>query len=285
MVDQASPQRRSAETRWFWWPRDFVGVQGPDAEAFLQGQLSQDVAALRAPSGRAWSWLLQPTGKVDALVRVHRFTDDGFVLETDAGWGDRVASRLRRFLLRTKAEITPLPDWRCLTVRGGGVGGPAGDELPGLPGFDSVGPPDDVTPRDDMPQGSDDEWERLRITAGVPKMGAELTEATIPAEAGTWWIERTVDFTKGCFTGQELVARIDSRGGHVPRPIRGVVLAGPSTSASVGATIELDGKEVGTLTSIAGDVGLALVSRTVEPGTGVVVGGVAARVEALPLVS
>jgi folate-binding protein YgfZ len=270
-----------AAAKAYWWPRDFVGMRGPDALAFLQGQLSQDVAAIEPPSGRAWSWLLQPTGKVDALVRVHHLTDDAFVLETDAGWGDHVATRLRRFLLRTKAEITPLPDWRCLTVRGGGI--PGDDPLPGLPGFDTVGPPDDVVERDDMPTGTAEEWERLRILAGVPKMGAELTDATIPGEAGPWWIEHAVSFTKGCYTGQELVARIDSRGGHVPRPIRGIVLARPGPRP--GATITVGGKEVGTLTSVAGDVALAPVNRAIEPGTDVEVGGVAARVEALPLLT
>lgn len=270
-----------ATAKAYWWPRDFVGVQGPDAFTFLQGQLSQDLATLAPPSGRAWSWLLQPTGKVDALVRVHRFTDDGFVLETDTGWGGHVLTRLQKFLLRTKAEFSPLPDWRCLTVRGGGI--PGDDPLPGLPGFDTVGPPDDVVERDDLPTGTAEEWERLRILAGVPKMGAELTDATIPGEAGQWWTEHAVSFTKGCYTGQELVSRIDSRGGHVPRPIRGLVLdhAGPETGASITA----GGKEVGTLTSVAGDVGLAPVTRAVEPGTEVDVGGVAARVEALPLLT
>lgn len=259
---------------WFWWPRDFVRVAGPDAEAFLQGQLSQDLAGIT----RAWSFLLTPTGKVDALLRVHRVADAAFVLETDAGWGDAVVRRLSKFLLRTKAEITPLGDWRCLTVRG--VEGD--DPLPGLPGADTVGPAVEVTPPDGVAAGTDDEWERLRIVAGVPKMGAELTDATIPAEAGQWWIDRAVSFTKGCYTGQELVARIDSRGGHVPRPIRGVRLDG---TAPAGAPVVHDGKDVGVLTSVMGDVGLAPVSRAVEPGTDVTVGGVAARIETLPLLS
>lgn len=271
------------QVTWFWWPRDFVRVAGPDAEAFLQGQLSQDIAGVT----RTWSFLLQPSGKVDALLRVHRIAEDDVVLETDAGWGEHVVGRLRKFLLRTRAEITPLPDWRCLTVRG--VDGD--DALPGLPGSDTVGPAADLAPPDDVPQGSDDEWERLRIMAGVPKLGAELTDATIPAEAGQWWIDRTVSFAKGCYTGQELVARIDSRGGHVPRPIRGVRLEG---TADAGTPVVHDGKEVGTLTSVSGPagaqasggwVGLAVVSRAVEPGTDVTVGGVAARIEALPLVS
>lgn len=269
------------QVKWFWWPRDFVRVSGPDAEAFLQGQLSQDVASVERA---AWSFLLQPTGKVDALLRVHREPDGGFVLETDPGWGDHVVRRLTKFLLRTKAEIAPLPDWRCLTVRGDGISSDGDtDPLPGLPGSDSVGPAHELTAPDGVTAGTDGEWERLRIMAGVPKMGAELTDATIPAEAGQWWIDRAVSFTKGCFTGQELVARIDSRGGHVPRPVRGVRLHGPGTE--VGAAVVHDGKEVGALTSVApaGDVALATVSRAVEPGTDVTAGGVAARVEALPL--
>lgn len=263
------------QVNWFWWPRDFVRVAGPDAQPYLQGQLSQDITVA---TGRAWSFLLQPSGKVDALLRVHRLADDDFVLETDARWGDQVAGRLRKFLLRTKAEVAPLDGWRCLTVRGAD----GDDPLPGLPGSDAVGPADELTPPGGVAQGSDDEWERLRIMAGVPKMGAELTDATIPAEAGQWWIEHTVSFTKGCYTGQELVARIDSRGGNVPRPIRGVVLDG---TAAVGTPIAHDGKDVGVLTSVSGDVGLAPVSRTVEPGTDVTVAGVAARIEALPLLS
>src|SRR5690606_1746655 len=99
-----------------WWPRDFVMVHGPDAAGFLQGQLSQDVAAL-AVGASAWSLLLQPQGKVDALVRVLRSGDAAFVLDVDQGWGDAVAARLQRFKLRTKAELEPVA-WRCLAVRG-----------------------------------------------------------------------------------------------------------------------------------------------------------------------
>ena len=249
--------------RAYWWPRDFVGVKGPDAGAFLQGQLSQDVLALEPPGGRAWSWLLQPTGKVEALLRVHRLTDDAFVLETDAGFGDAVARRLERFKLRTKADIEPLPEFRCLTVRGADA--PDVDPLPGLPGWDEVGP--EVAERDDVATGTAQEWEALRIRAGIPRMGADLTEATIPGEAGQWWIEHAVSFTKGCYTGQELVARIDSRGGNVPRPLRVLVVDGvvPPVGAAV---VAADGREAGTLTSVAataeGAVALAPVARSVE---------------------
>jgi folate-binding protein YgfZ len=135
-------------------------------------------------------------------------------------------------------------------------------------------------------------YEAVRIEAGIPMMGRELDEGTIPAEAGV--VDMSVSFTKGCYTGQELVARIDSRGGNVPRRLRGVIL-GDGASAPVGATVQADGKEVGRLTSVAfspglgATVGLAYVRRAVEPKAEVVVewegGSSPARVEALPLVS
>ena len=75
-----------------WLPRDFVQVAGPEAEAYLQGQLSQDVAASAGAS--AWSFLLQPQGKVDALVRVVRHAPDRFTLDVDGGFGDAVLARL-----------------------------------------------------------------------------------------------------------------------------------------------------------------------------------------------
>jgi aminomethyltransferase len=127
-------------------------------------------------------------------------------------------------------------------------------------------------------------------------MGAELTERTIPAETGL--VERTVSFTKGCYTGQELVARIDSRGSRVPRHLRGVVVQG-ADAPPVGAALFGEGgqgeRELGQLTSVAlsptlgGPVALAYVRREVEPPAEVVLrwdsGEAPARVEALPLVA
>ncbi len=102
-----------------WVERDFVSVAGPAAVAFLQGQCSQDVAAL-AVGASAWTWVLQPQGKVEALCRVTRVADDAMVLDTDGGWGDALAIRLNRFKLRIKADIEPLA-WRCLALRGPGA--------------------------------------------------------------------------------------------------------------------------------------------------------------------
>ena len=279
-----------------WLPRDFLRVHGPDAVSFLQGQLSQDVAAL-APGSAADSFLLQPQGKVDALVRVTRTAEDEMVVDVDGGFGEAVQARLQRFKLRVKAELEPLP-WKCLALRGplahqveldGGGGLVVSNDWPGLPGVDVVGEAPGVP--DGVRTCGPEAWEAVRIEAGIPAMGAELTEKTIPAEAGV--VERTVSFTKGCFTGQELVARIDSRGGHVPRHLRGVLVAA-NVIPPVGAEVAVDGRAVGTLTSVAESLGrrapvaLAYVKRDVEVPADAEVrwegGSAPARIEALPLV-
>jgi tRNA-modifying protein YgfZ len=254
--------------------RDAVRVTGPDGLSFLQGQCSQDVAGL-AVGASAWSLVLQPQGKVDALVRITRVADDSIVLDTDGGWGPRLLERLNRFKLRVKADLEPLA-WACLALRGPDAANAAravvaGPELlvvdagwPGSPGVDLLGL--EPAPPDGVPLVSAGAYNVVRIEAGIPLMGAELTERTIPAETGI--VELTVSFTKGCFTGQELAARIDSRGGHVPRHLRAVVL--PESSPPVGAGVLAGDKEVGRLTSVApapggGSVALAYISRDVEP--------------------
>ena len=271
-------------------PRDFVRAAGPDVNPFLQGQLSQDLAGLGVGQS-TWALLLQPQGKVVAFLRVLRVGDEELVLETDAGFGDAVIERLTRFKLRVKADLDPLA-WRCLAVRGPRSHEvvPAGvvADWPGLPGSDLVG--EAVSAPEGVPLCSMEAYEAVRIEAGIPVMGRELDENTIPEEAGV--VQRSVSFTKGCYTGQELVARIDSRGGNVPRRLRGVILGEGAVPA--GATIEADGKEAGRITSVAwspglgSTVALAYVRRAVEPPAEVVVtwdgGSAPARVEALPLV-
>jgi len=276
--------------------RDVVRVAGPEAVTYLQGQVSQDVAAL-APGTSAWSFVLQPTGKVDAWVRLTRVADDEVVLDVDGGHGEALLGRLRRFLLRTKAEVEPLA-WRAVALRGPGAEAAAaaadvGDGLrvaagwPGVEGVDLLGP--DVAPPPGVAGAGPEDYASLRIRSGIPALGAELTGATIPAEAGQQVIDASVDFTKGCFTGQELVARIDSRGGRVPRLVRGLVVPG-SVAPAVGAAVVVAGSEVGHVTSVApapggGSVALAVVGRAVVPGADAEVAGLAATVTDLPIAS
>lgn len=252
--------------------RDVVLVTGPDAAAYLQGQLSQDVAGLQV-GGSAPSLLLSPQGHLVALLRVTRTDEHAFALDVDAGAGEAVLARLQRFLLRTKAELVVAEGWSCVAVRG--AGGPAtatvdegvwvlDPETPDVPGYDLMGPgaalPVAIEP------GDPSAYEALRIERGVPRMGAELTERTIPAEAGI--VDRSASFTKGCYTGQELVARIDSRGGNVPRRLRGVVVDG-EVIPPVGATVAVAGVEVGSVTSAAasGTLGAPVALAYAKRGT------------------
>ena len=244
----------------FLLDRDVIEASGPDATSVLQGQLSQDVEAL-APDDSAWSFLLQPQGKVDALVRVKRIGAERWLLDVDGGYGGAVLERLNRFRLRVKCDLEP-QDWRCVAMKGEGWVGCAGHPVPARwpihDGVDCLGP--DARAPNAVEVGTAEEYERLRIEAGWPKMGAELTDKTIPAETGL--VDLAVSFTKGCFTGQELVARIDSRGGNVPRRLRGIDAG--SDPLAVGAALMRDSKQVGTVTSASGPIGLGYVSRDVD---------------------
>jgi folate-binding protein YgfZ len=231
-----------------WITRDAIHVDGPDTIAFLQGQLSQDVEAIGI-GGARWSLLLQPNGKTVAWLRATRVGEQEVVLDGDAGSGAAVLARLERFKLRTKATLEPMFSMRCLAVRGvAAASGPAALPIawPGVDGYDQLG--DSASPRPGIELGDEQAYEAARIDAGVPAFGRELTEDTIPVELGQWLIDASVSFTKGCYTGQELVARIDSRGGHGPRPVRRLVIDGP---ARAGDAVTADERVIGTLTSAA----------------------------------
>lgn len=286
-------------------PRDVVRVHGPDALTFLQGQLSADVAAL-GPGDSTWSLLLQPQGKVDAWLRVTRRADaaDGsqdVVIDLDGGAGEAAVKRLERFKLRVDATIESL-DWVCIALRGPAAASVdvsatgAALVLPvdwrGLPGVDLLGP--SVSVPDGVHEGGLDAFTNVRVEQGWPVMGAELDDTVIPAEAGQWLIDSSVSFTKGCFTGQELVARIDSRGGNTPRHLRGVVV-GTNVIPPVGAEIVVNGEVRGTLTSVGesldlrAPVALAYVHRSVDVPAEVTLrwdgGDAPARVVDLPLIT
>jgi folate-binding protein YgfZ len=237
-ADQVTALRRGAGA--FLEPRDVLSVRGEDAQSYLQGQLSQDITALEIGAS-AESLLLQPDGKLTALLRITRVDAQGYVIDVEAGFGDRVVARLKQFLLRSKVELERL-EWRCLALRGAAVPEVAAGllgamaeagvmalsfEWNGWTGLDLLGPKDLVLDPSTapLPDGitvcDADAVEACRIVSGLPAMGSELTEKTIAAEAGL--VERTVSFTKGCYTGQELVARLDARGNNVPRRLVGVI--------------------------------------------------------------
>jgi folate-binding protein YgfZ len=266
--------------------RDVIEVHGPEAEHFLQGQCSQDVARL-APGGSADALLLNPDGKLAALVRVSRLDGDRFIVDVDGGFGDLVVGRLDRFRLRTKVEIAPLA-WACAALRGpavpavspsGGVvlvvpGGTGGFE-----GLDLFGPDPVAGIPEGVPDASAEAWEARRVESGTPVMGRELDGRTIAAEAGL--LDRAVSLTKGCYTGQELVARLDARGNKVARHLRAVLLDDPDAPVvDDGAVLSAaDGRPVGAVTSAAFSPALSRVlalgylHRSIGPGDRVEVGG------------
>jgi tRNA-modifying protein YgfZ len=224
---------------WTATERDLIDVTGPDALSYLQSQLSQDLRPL-ADGDRVWSFVLQPTGKVDALVRVHRVGPEHLRVDVDHGFGEIVLARLMRFKIRVAADLS-LRTVPCIAVRGG-------DARIDLLGDDAVPPPG-------VPEGSRDDLELDRIDAVWPAMGAEIVPGeTIPAETGV--TDVAVSFTKGCYPGQELVERMDSRGASAPRLLRRVeVVVGTQPGDALA-----DG--TGVVTSVRGTAALALVKRS-----------------------
>jgi folate-binding protein YgfZ len=261
--------------------RDLVVVSGPDATTFLQSLVSQDLDGVEVGAA-VRTLLLQPQGKLLADFYALHAHDDLWSCLCEGGFGATLADGLRRFKIRVKVEIDETPT-TALAVRGLPVL-PAARNVHvvpvawgGQPAFDAFGAAaavDEFGASLDLRLVDDDAYERARIEAGVPRLGLDVDERTIPQEAE---LERdAVSFTKGCFIGQELVCRIDTRG-HVNRTLRRLRA---DRDLPRGAEVVFDGKAVGEVTSSVGNVALAMLRREVEPGETVTVGLESARVEA-----
>ena len=215
-------------------PRAYVRVQGPDAEDFLQRMLSNDVSDEVCDA-----LLLTPKARVIAPVRVWRRMPDDFLLLTEPELGEVVRSVLLRARFAARCEIEP-EEHTSSIVFGAAEGIPNPDY--GMPAVEVLDDPAE-------PTMGDDELELLRITAGTPRFGREIDDRVLPAEAGL--VERTVSFSKGCFPGQEPIARLHYRG-HANRGLR--VLTWESAELpEYDAPVSYEGKEVGRVTSAARD--------------------------------
>jgi folate-binding protein YgfZ len=295
--------------------RGAVLVTGPDAWSYLQSLVSADLDTVSDGQG-VHSLLLTPQGKLDVDFRLLRVGDEVW-LDCDPGFGEQLAASLLRFRIRVNCDVTNRTgDWGSLAVRGPN-GIDAGSALdvqvpaashshvpfedaavvrtpwPGGDGFDVVGPAATVAKAADrlwaagVPACSIEAYEALRIQVGVPRQGYDLDEKTIPQEA---FLELdAVSFSKGCFLGQELVCRIDTRG-RVNRYLRRLTAIEHGRPPR-GAEIVAGDKVVGTVTSsvAATDVpaaALGYVRHEVEPFAAVELrwdGGTGqAIVEALP---
>ena len=213
-------------------PRAYVRVSGPDAEDFLQRMVSNDVAA----SDVCDALLLTPKARIIAPLRVVRRAPDNFLLLTEPELGDVVRTQLlrARFAAKVEVELEEHESWLVLD----------GDEV-----LDERPPGDDA---------SEEDVERWRIESRIPRWGRELDENILPAEAGL--DETHISFSKGCYPGQEPIARQHYRG-KVNRRLRVLELAG---GAQAGDELTLDGKTVGRITSTANGVALGYV-RTEVP--------------------
>jgi folate-binding protein YgfZ len=244
---------------------ELLWVTGSDALGFLDDLITQDLKGL-APGDAARSFLLSPKGKLRALLWVSK-ADDRIGLVTDTGFGARVIEDLNYFRIRVKVEIDPEPTPLTMLV-GPEVEPPAGAIPAPLPALARWFVSGEVST---YPQVAPETWTTVRVEAGEPVMDRDVDEKTIPQETGLE--DESISFDKGCYLGQELVARIHSRG-HVNRQLRGVIVE--EQTPDEGAQLFDGEREIGRLTSVTrsphlGPVGLALVRRELEPGAAVTV--------------
>lgn len=246
---------------------DVVWFSGQDALRFLNDLISQEIGDLDDGRTRR-SLLLGPQGKLEFLLWVIR-DGDRFGLVTDPGRGEELASYLGRYRIRVDVSIEPET-------------GPVSLVMGAVEGYDLSWPGVQRTlvigDEPSLPTGTADEYTAERVRAGEPAWGVDVDDATIPHESGL--VPVSVDFDKGCFLGQELVARIDSRGANTPRHLR-IVESNRGTIAT-GATVTSQDRDVGVVTSATGGLGLAMLRREVAVGDRVDVGGVSVTVKDLP---
>ena len=250
----------TAATTLYRLDRGYVAVTGLEAADFLERMLSNEVVSLEPGEARP-ALLLTPKSRIVAPLRVVREAPESFLLITEGALAETVNSTLLRARFAAKCEIEPKPYHGYLQL---GAGEGIRNEDYGVEAFESWAEDE----RDAAEPG--EELERLRIQAGTPVWGRELDEKVLPAEAG---LDHThVSFTKGCYPGQEPIARLRFRG-HPNRRLR-VLEVG---HAGVGEEIVLEGKSVGRVTSAVPGLALGYVRREVEEDAELEIGGTAAR--------
>ncbi|MDX6590627.1 MAG: hypothetical protein QOI84_1901 [Solirubrobacterales bacterium] len=283
-------------------------VSGPDGAEYLQGQLTSDVEALEPGDGQ-YAALLDRKGHMQGDMRVLRPAAEEILLDTEPEALAAVLRHLQMYSIGRDVAVTDVSEERAIlsligprSVEGAGpaalpenaceeasVGTVACLAVGTRDGIDLIASAADAERLAEVLRGagavpvSAEAAELVRIEAGVPRFGAEMGSETMPAEAGI--VDDAVSFTKGCYIGQETVARLHYKG-KPNRHLRGLRLSAP---AAAGAAVRLGEKEVGRLGSAAvspafGPIGLAVLRREAEPGAEVAVGedGVTAQVSDLP---
>jgi tRNA-modifying protein YgfZ len=212
--------------------REFVRVVGPDAGDYLQRMVSNDIESLR-PGEACPALILTAKARVIAPVVVLRRAADDFLVLTEPGLGEVVHAHLTRMRLRARCEIEPEQHDSVLVF--GGAHGFATDWRGAREALDAGL---EVTL-------SEDDLELRRIESGVPRWEQEIDDRILPAEAGL--DETHVSFSKGCYPGQEPIARLHFRG----HPNRGLRVVELDELPERDAPLLHDGREVGRVTSAA----------------------------------
>jgi tRNA-modifying protein YgfZ len=272
-------------------------VRGGDATEYLQGQLTNDVEALE-PGAGCYSALLDRKGHLQADMRVLRLDTGDLWLDVEPEATNTVERHLRMYSIGRDVEIEDVTgDWSIASVIGPAAAEVAGTaalapehaqryyEREGIEilavstdlGLDLIvraNHAEDLRSllvRSGAVEVTEAAAEILRVESGRPRFGREMTTATLPQEAGI--DDRAVSFTKGCYIGQETVARLHYRG-KPNRHLRGLRLESPVTE---GDPIRLGEREVGSigtavLSPALGPIALAVIRREAEPGSRVAVG-------------
>jgi len=251
--------------------RDVVIITGADAPEYLQTQLTQDVLSLGVGES-LWSFILTPRSEIEAIVRVTS-TSDGHILDMAPGYGESVRQRLDGPLFRMDVGFAQ-DTWPGIAWRGEAASDVAGEapiraRLPwsGVEAVDEVGPEIQTPP--DVTALTQDELDAIRIGANWPSE-AEIDGRATPAMSGI--VGHTVNFEKGCYTGQEFVARVHYRDATPPRRLVQIAFK-PGSAVAGGVEVMIDGEPVGTVTSAVDAVGIGLgyCKRSIEmPAEGVV---------------
>jgi folate-binding protein YgfZ len=288
--------------------RAVVAVSGPDGAEYLQGQLTNDVEALEPGDGQ-YAALLDRKGHMQSDMRVLRIGPEEILVDTEGLAREAVVRHLTMYSVGREVAVADLSEERTIVS----LIGPRSVEVAGTAALPenaceeskvagvacvAVGTREGIdliaaaAERERLREAlleagavevSAAAAELLRIESGRPRFGAEMGTETMPAEAGI--VEDAISFTKGCYIGQETVARLHYKG-RPNRHLRGLRLSAP---AEPGAPLRLGVKEVGRLGSAGvspalGPIGLAILRREADPGAELAVGedGVTAEVTALP---
>jgi tRNA-modifying protein YgfZ len=240
--------------------RGYVRVTGPEAADFLERMVSNEVASLQAGEAQR-ALLLTPKSRIVAPLRVVREGPEAFLLITEAELAETVASTLLRARFAARCEVL-VEAWSGLLHFADPGAGVRNDDY-GVEAWETWG--------EEQADAADaEELEALRIEAGTPRWGKELDETILPAEAGL--DETHVSFTKGCYPGQEPIARLHYRG-RPNRSLRVLEVA----DAEPGDEIALGEKVVGRVTSAVPGRALGYVRREVDDDATLTIDGQEAR--------